>query len=423
MQWSNKVGVTFARLALIAVLLAGIAWNVRAAISDQFASTNHPASLRAAMRLDAQNPVYPAELAWELQVADPGTAEDLFNRAVRLNPYDAGSWINLGLIDEQQGHLAQAEAHLLRAAAVDVTWMPSWSLANFYFRHQRWGAFWSWAQRAAQMVPDDATPLLRLAWYAAPNETEIQNRLGIQRPDVQRQFLSFLIAQGDAAAVAEWGNRAVALGASASGEDVLSACEWLIEQKRPDLALPLWNGLAARHQIPFPALNPGAGDAITNGSFSRQPLSRGFDWRLANPGGVSTSLDADPPALGFEFSGREAESILLLSQVVPVVPERAYTLSIESASSDVSPGSGLELLVADRESGMLLARAPGFAGLGQRSQTCFTTPQGASFLLVTLHYQRQPGTVPLEGRVAVRKISLLPGTSAACTLPDSRLRN
>ncbi len=416
-QSSMRIVAIFVRLTLIAVLLTGIAWNVRAAIADRLASRNQPVALRQAMRLDPENPEYPAQLAWQLQVADPRTAESLFERAVRLNPDDASAWISLGLLDEERGALVQAETNLLHAAAVDVTWLPSWSLANFYFRRQRWEEFWSWAEKAAQMVPDDATPLLRLAWYVAPSEPEIQNRLRIGRPEVQRQFLWFLIAQGDASAVAEWGNRALTSDVD-SGEDVLSACDWLMAQKRPDLALPLWNGLAARHQIPFSPLSPGAGDAVTNGDFARQPLSRGFDWRLTNPDGVGAFLNTNPSALGFEFSGRESESILLLSEVVPVLPEKPYTLSIDSASSEISPDSGLQLLASDAGSGEVLAQVPGSSGRDLPSQVCFITTQSTSFLSLMLEYQRQPGTVPIEGRVEVRKIGLLPGATAACgTLP------
>jgi hypothetical protein len=422
MMRGNRIGDLFARLALIVVLLAGIVWNVRAAIADQLASTNRPARLRIAMRLDAANPIYPAQLAWELQVADPGTAKTLFDRAIRLNPYDARSWISLGLIDEEQVDVTQAEANLLRAAAVDATWLPKWSLTNFYFRRQRWDSFWAWAQKAAQMAPDDVTPLLRLAWYVSTSEPEIQDRLRIRRTDLQRQFLLFLIAQDDAAAVASWGNRALTSGLD-SGEDVLAACEWLMEQKHPELALPLWNGLAARHQIPFSAVSPGSGDAITNGSFVRQPLSRGFDWRLANPDGVSAFLNTDPPALGFEFSGRESESLLLLSEVVPVLPKKPYTLSIESASSDIAPGSGLELVAADTASGELLARTPGLAGSGQVRQVCFSTPQDVRFLTLMLDYHRQQGTVPIEGRLAIRKIGLVPGNTAACAPGSAPPRN
>lgn len=401
--------------ACIIVLLAGIAWNVRVAVADLLASRDQPSASRRAMRLDPVNAAYPAQLAHELEVTDPQTAQALFRQAVRLNPYDAAAWIDLGLLYEEQGDFSQAESDLLHAATVDATWLPDWSLANFYFRRQRWDPFWNWARKAAQLVPDDATPILRLAWYVAPKETEIQDRLQVRRPEVQRQFLWFLIAQGDAAAVNQWGIRALASSGAVSWEDVLSACDWLIQQKRPDLALPLWNGLAAQHQIPLAAVKSGSGDAVTNGDFARQPLSRGFDWHLTNPDGVSAFLNANPSALGFEFSGRESESILLMSQVVPVEPQQPYTLAVEDASADIPGGSGLEMEVADAASGSVLARTTGFAAGRQQSRACFTTPQNVHFLTLMLDYQRQPGTVPLEGRIAICKISLLPGTAAECT--------
>jgi len=421
MRRISSIGVMVVRLALIVVLLAGIAWNVRTAIADRLASRDQPAALRLAMRLDPANATYPGQLAWELQVADPLAAESLFRQALRLNPYDSSSWVNLGLLEEAEGDSVQAEADLLRAATVDRTWLPDWSLANFYFRRQRWDAFWSWAQKAAQMVPDDATPLLRLAWYVAPSEIEIQDRLRMQGSELQRQFLSFLIAQGDAAAIAEWGNHAFSLDAPV--EDVLAACEWLIEHKHPDLALPLWNGLATRHQIPFPSLDPGSGDAVTNGNFARQPTSRGFDWRVTHPEGVISYPNSAPPGLGLEFSGRESGSIQLLSEVVPVQPQAPYTLSIEAASSDVAPGSGLELVAADVGSGEILARTPGLAGGDQPSEVCFTTPQGLRFLTLTFDYQQQPGAVRIEGRMAIRRISLVAGTGAACSASAPSQRN
>ena len=37
-------------------------------------------------------------------------------------------------------------------------------------------------QKAAQMDPDDAAPLFRLAWYVSPNAGEIASRLQIKRP-------------------------------------------------------------------------------------------------------------------------------------------------------------------------------------------------------------------------------------------------
>jgi hypothetical protein len=106
--------------------------------------------------------------------------------------------------------------------------------------------------------------------------------------------------------------------------------------------------------------------------------------------------------------------MLLLSEVVPVLPEKSYTLYIQDASSAIPPRSGLELVAAETASGEILARTTGFAGSDQQSQVCFTTPQSVRFLTLMLDYQRQLGTVPLEGRIAIRKISLLPLPRAAC---------
>ena len=137
----------------------GIIWNCAFAIADLLARRNQPDSTRLAMRLMPVNGAYPAQLADELYASDPAAAKSLLERAVKLNRYDAASWIQLGLLSEAGNDLPQAEKALLQAASVDSTFLPSWSLANFYFRQQNAARFWYWAQKAAQMVPDDATPL------------------------------------------------------------------------------------------------------------------------------------------------------------------------------------------------------------------------------------------------------------------------
>jgi len=110
-------------------------------------------------------------------------------RAVKLNRYDAASWIQLGFLLELANNLPQAEDALSQAASVDSTFLPNWSLANFTFVRGMPARFWYWAERAAQMVPDDATPLFRLAWYVNPNAQEIgkpatNEKAGHRRPNL-----------------------------------------------------------------------------------------------------------------------------------------------------------------------------------------------------------------------------------------------
>ena len=179
------------RAVCLAGLLAGIAWNVRFAIADLAARRNQPQAARLAMRLVPENPAYPAQLADEVYASDPAAAQSLLQRAVQLNRYDASSWIQLGLLREGADQLPQAEDALLQAARVDATYLPSWSLANFYFRRGNTDRFWYWAERAAHMAPDDATPLFRLTWYVSPNEGEVERRLQMSRPAIARAICKF----------------------------------------------------------------------------------------------------------------------------------------------------------------------------------------------------------------------------------------
>jgi tetratricopeptide (TPR) repeat protein len=407
------------RLAIKGVCLAaltlGIVWNGLFAVADLSARRNQPDSTRFAMRLMPANAAYPAQLAEELYASDPPGAKLLLQKAVKLNRYEAASWIQLGLLSEAGNDLPQAEKSLLQAASADSTFLPSWSLANFYFRQQNAARFWYWAQRAVQMVPDDATPLFRLAWYVEPNAQEIENRLQMKRPVVEGQFVNFLLIQGDPEGVTEAASRLLQTSNQESTETLLGACDWLLEHKRPDLAFGLWNGLATRTSYP----PVGADSPVTNGDFGKSPLSHGFDWHLPTVEGVSSFLNANPSTLGFEFSGEEPDSFLLLNQTAPVQAQKNYALTVDYGTSGISPGSGIEWQVTDARTGAVLARTTSLSSEhgGEQvgiAKTCFTTPKQAAFVNLSLLYQRQPGTVRVEGKLALKAVTLSAATTGDC---------
>jgi len=374
----------------LAALVVGIVWNLLFAIADLSARRNQTDGTRLAMRLMPSNGAYPAQLADQVYASDPAAAQLLLQRAVKLNRYDAASWIQLGFLLEAANNLPQAEEALSQAASVDSTFLPNWSLANFYFRQGNSARFWYWAQRAAEMVPDDATPLFRLAWYVSPSAQEIENRLQLRT------------------------------GGKDSTETLLGACDWLIARKRPDLALPLWNGLATR--ISYPSL--GEDSPITNGEFTKSPISHGFDWRLETVEGVSSFLNANPNTLGFEFSGEEPDSFTLLNQIAPVQGQKDYALTVLYGTSSISPGSGIEWLVTDERTGAVLAKTASLsAEQGGTAKACFTAPEGARFVNLSLLYQRQPGTVRVEGKLALKGVRLsaaIAGDCAAEKISNSR---
>jgi len=314
----RRFGVIAIQASCLAALVLGIAWNLRFAVADLLARRNQANSTRLAMRWMPGNGGYPAQLADEVYALDPVSAKSLLQRAVQLNRYDAASWIQLGLLSEAGEDLPGAEKALLQAASVDATFLPSWSLANYYFRRENTPRFWYWAQKAAQMDPDDAAPLFRLAWYVSPNAAEIDSRLQIKRPQVAVQFVNFLMAQGDPTAATEAASRLLAANTEGNTQTLLEVCDWLIANNHPDLALPLWNGLASRGQIAYAPVGVNSTEAVTNGGFAKSPISRGFDWHLRTVEGVSSFLNVSPNALGFEFSGDEPDSFLIMDQTAPV---------------------------------------------------------------------------------------------------------
>ena len=391
------------RAVCLAALVVGIAWNVLFTIADHSARRNQPDGIRLAMRLIPNNGAYPAQLADQVYAIDPEEAKSLLQRAVKLNRYDASRWIQLGLLYEAGNDLPQAEEALLQAASVDSTFLPSWSLANFYFRRENVARFWYWAQRAAQMAPDDATALFRLAWYVSPSAAEIEDRLQLKRPAIEGQLVNFLMTQGDPDAVTAAAAHLLAAGSTGSTGTLLGVCDWLLEHKRPDLALPLWNGLVSRIAYAPPRVD----SPVTNGSFGKSPISHGFDWHLMTVEGVSSFLNAHPNALGFEFSGEEPDSFALMNQAVPIQPRKDYVLTVDYGTSGIAPGSGIEWSVADERTGAVLARTASLsAEQGGIAYACFAAPDGAAFVNLSLVYQRQPGTVRVEGKLALKEVRL-----------------
>jgi tetratricopeptide (TPR) repeat protein len=150
------------------------------------------AAVEADFRLDSAAPLRsPTWLNASNLVRSDSSPEEL-RAAVRLNPRLAAAWLQLGLDAEANGNFPGAEADLLRAARVDRQYVPSWTLANFYFRRGDAVKFWPWARRAAELTYDDYRPLLRLADTLETSSREVAASLGGGAP-LLRAYLDLLI--------------------------------------------------------------------------------------------------------------------------------------------------------------------------------------------------------------------------------------
>jgi tetratricopeptide (TPR) repeat protein len=403
----TRVAWFAAAAAVIATLLVMGVWNIRLAWADyRFRQETLPGT-QAALRLEPDGADYYVRLAAMIQASNPAASRQALERAVALNPRDAQSWIELGLRAEAAGDLAGAERRLLRAASVDKQYLPSWSLANFYFRRGDAEKFWFWARAAMGMAYGDQAPLFALCWKLTDDGALIAQELDIRKADPEANYLAYLTSQNRIEPMPEAAMRLLAWDRGSDAPLLLAACDRLIADDRAGEAIRIWNKLAELHRIPYSVLAPASGTSLTDGGFTILPTSQGFDWRLPSVDGVTTLLDERPAGLRISFSGRQPEDCDVLTQILPVAESSNYEFRFLYRTSGIDPGTGLAWRITDLNGAKILAQGESLASESEtEGRLPFKTPAGSGLERLTLTYQRALGTTRIEGFVDLRKLRL-----------------
>jgi hypothetical protein len=386
--------------ALIA-LLCGYAcyWSARWALADFIIRF----SIERALRLAPANPDY--YLRWAR--AEPGSALPALERAVELDPMDSSVWIELAEADEKHGDVLRAEHDLLRAADLDRTFAPRWLLAQFYSRRRDETHFWRAVRAALDASYDDITPLFDMCWEIAPDPQVIQDRALPERPDVWRQYFDFLLTNHHLDAANAIANRIVHDAGPEALPSLLSFCDRLIEANQVPRAVEVWNLLVTKRLLDYRGLAPRQGLSLTNGSFAKPILARAFDWRVSAPPEVAYRQETLPSGLRFEFFGNQPEHCELLTQFVPVEPDRQYRFVAKYDTEGLDADTGFAL---DLSSGRDLLLGGGALAPSQRRQTThsyeFKTTSQTTLVKLELAYSRVLGTVRIEGSLSLDHTAL-----------------
>ena len=395
-----------ATAAALAGLSAAAGWSLRVAWADFLAQQETLEATQEALRWTPDQAAYYFRLG--VLTADPARSIAALERAVALNPWDAGSWIELGLRLEADGKVDRAEQCLLRAAEADHQYLPRWTLTNFYFRRNDAEKFWTWSKSSAEMVYGDATPLFRLCGQLT-EDGDLIERIGIERPEVRANYVSYLIDRGRTDVILPAVRKVLQGNREVDVPMMMAACDRLLDSKRVEEAMEVWNHLAERHRIPFGVVS-GTGATLTNGTFSTAPTSHGFDWRLPATDGVSASSEEPPPGLRLTFSGQQPESCEVLAQFVPVREKTAYELKFAYRTPGIRPGTGLRWRVIDASSGGALAEGESLSSEEEQAGVVsFRTPTGCRLARIALEYKRTAGTTRITGFVVLRGTDIRPG--------------
>ena len=382
-------------VAAVCCLAIWCSWNL--ARADYLFRQNTAASIRAAISLVPDDWMYYAHLA-----QFPGeNVQGLLTKALRLNRYDADADINLGLQYEAEGDYAKAEHRLLRAFAVDDTYLPRWSLANFYLRRGNMQAFWTWARHAAQMPSDNTEALFDLCWHISPDPNEISRRILNNNPKLLRQYLAFLLSKDQLPAAAGIATRLLQFGdPHKDTAQMFSVIDRLIAAGDGEAAKGLWSTMIEKRWVVADTVFP------NNPNFVREPLPVSFDWKIpSSPGCYSVP---GPYGLETAFSGLEPSHCTIAKQAVVLNPGH-YVLEYTYRTNGIAPETGLQWQIFAPGSKTALAESPDLSSATRvRTKVAFSIPPGVSVAQLHLIYQRALGTTPIAGSLDVSSVRIEP---------------
>jgi hypothetical protein len=334
--------------------------------------------------------------AEQVEARDPQSpqVDELLRRAVESNPRDTFALMRLGLRLEAVGNVAEAEKELLRAADLDHTFRPQWTLANFYFRQDRLTDFWARARQCLELVERrgatetgaleagsyDPKPVFDLCWQANADAALIREKAIPDRPVVHIAYLRYLLTTARLdAAVDLWSHNRASYSKREAGL-LGDFCDRLIAAGDGPRAMSVWDA---------------DGGLLFNAALTREPLNRGFDWVLEGTGIYRPDYLPEQHRLRISSDRDMPDSMRFLSHAVAVESGARYSLRFV-ASGALAPGLrwhvGMEPQSADVVSGP--------------NTYDFTAPKDASIVRLVLEYQRPPGAAKPAGDVSLGDFAL-----------------
>jgi tetratricopeptide (TPR) repeat protein len=396
-------------LAVLCVFLT--ARTARIAVADLRAQRNGMQGLESAIRLEPADSVLLVRAALyrsENGDASPD-ADRLLRHASEEDPLNADVLMALGLGEEFQGRLAGSERYLVHAAAIDHTFKPAWTLANFYFRNNQPDKSWPMIQRIMNLDPlaVDPSPVFDLCWYETGDSKRIQ-ALVPAHAGIRLGYLLYLMNTKRIDAVMDFWPRVleVADPANPSFAGVMIAVVESLERSNrvPD-AVRAWNQLVERGIVDSGRLDPAAGVSVADPDFSFPLFERGFGWALAPAPGVTSAKEFS--SLRLEFDGNEPESSLLLTTAAPLLPGRAYRLVWKTDASRLSaprdPGFAWRIV---QQPGNVVTECQPLLKAGDEGACRFTSLPGAGNAQLNLMYTRALGTTRVEGMLRITNVKL-----------------
>ena len=255
----------------------------------------------------------------------------------------------------------------------------------------------------------DRRPLFQLCWNFSGDAGRI---LSGAIPDDNRvlgPYLAYLLGYDRFAAADGVASKMLDRVTADDAPILLSYCSRSLSVGRPGLSLNVWNVLAGKKLISYPALDPVNGPVLTNGDFRTDLSSEGFDWKASTSAGVTAHRELlDPPQYKIQLDGKQPEVCELLAQYLPLAPGRHYEFRFEYQTEGIGPDNGLSWRISLPDGSAMALRSPQLSSAAWKAERAGFTASGNGMARLVLLYQRKPGTTRIEGTIALRGIRVDP---------------
>ncbi|MFY9528453.1 MAG: tetratricopeptide repeat protein [Candidatus Acidiferrales bacterium] len=287
--------------------------------------------------------------------ADSGKPDGIihsYETAVRLSPYSAQYWADLGAAYDWAGRPNDALRAFERARELfpnspDI----NWRLANFYIRAGKITEGLHSLQKVLLGDSMERRPIFVIATSATRDTKAIVDEVLPLRANIFFDFLNFLIEAHNIDAVEQVWARLLELNLPFDFRQAFPYLDALIQHRDSEHLAQAWSTLAERFpaQIRPYVSNP---ELITNGSFELEILNGGLDWRVLPVEGAIVSVDSldsldGVRSLRIEFDGTHNLDYGHVLQFVPVKPNTRYRFSSYMRAKGITTDSGARFQIFD----------------------------------------------------------------------------
>jgi hypothetical protein len=311
--------------------------------------------------------------------------ERLFVKSLRLDPLLSYSWLGLSEVFSDKGEREKAIFSLRRAVELAPLYIANrWESALIALKvGDRQTAIES-LRVVAKSDPQRRPRVFDLSWQVFGDPELILNR--IVSDEALPSYLGYLIQKDRLKESLSAWERIERSGVEVSYSLSLVYIDFLIRKDRASYAYSIWRERFGEEE---------SGSLIWNGGFEREPLGRGFDWRIGRVDGVRVDFDwakrvEGRRSLRLRFDGKHNIDFYHIYQIVHVEPGAEYEFSSALSSEGITTGNGLswELICYPRGGSLGVTEPLVGTTPWHRVWLSFKTPPECSSIMVRLRRKK-----------------------------------